>query len=157
MGPSGEVLLDERDPACRCQRVRTTHVLEADLADDDELAGEPGHPPGFFRVVDGYRAVGHLDVSGAHDAAQSQPFRNQPVQRVALEQGAAEVEIDAGAAQDVDFPLDVLGDQAGTPAELHEIDEFADAVYRVFELGGEHSWIDDHREPTLPRFGLEVR
>jgi len=59
--------------------------------------------------------------------------------------------------QDVNFPLDVLGDEAGAPPELHEVDEFADAVDRVLELGGEHPWIDDHGQPTLPWFRLEVR
>src|SRR5262249_24796137 len=110
-----------------------------------------------LRVVDRYRAVRHLDVCGAQHTTQVQPLRYQPVQGIAFEQGATKIEVDAGGAQDVNLSLNVFGDQAGAPAELHEIDEFTDAVHRIFELAGEHSWVDDHRQSALPRFVLEVR
>jgi hypothetical protein len=55
------------------------------------------------------------------------------------------------------FRLNVFGDQAGAPAELHEIHELANAVYRVLESAGEQPRIDDYSEPTPLWFGLEVR
>jgi hypothetical protein len=96
-------------------------------------------------------------VTGAQPTAQREPLRYQTINGVALEQGAAEVEVDASAVQNVDLPLDVLGHQAGAPAELHEVHEFPDAAHGVLELTGEHPGIDHHREPTLSRLGIAVR
>ena len=108
-------------------------VLEADLADDLEVVGALADVRRLGRVGQGNGPVGHLDDLGAMLVAVVQVEVEPVLEHELLEQRAAEPEAHIVGAEAVDLGVEVRGDEARAPPELHRVDERGHAADRVDE------------------------
>ena len=69
-----------------------------------------------------------------------------------LEQRPPEAEADLVVGQDADLAVEVLGDHARPPAELHDVDVGGAAGHGVGEPAGRQAVVDHHGQSGLAGF-----
>src|SRR5208283_149258 len=112
-------------------------------------AGQPPHVAGLAVLVQRDRPVGHLDVRRPTALHQGEVVGQPAAPDEVLEQGPAEVEADARVFQYAGFAVQVLGDQCGAPAELHQVDVLAVTVDQVGERAGGQARVDNHGDAGM--------
>ncbi len=143
-GASVEVFVDGGDPVAGGEARRARGVLEADLREHRELAGETVDARCLHVLVERDGSVRHLDVRGAAAAHQLGELVHATGPQVALEERATEEVGNAGLAQHRDLAVEVGRHQRRAPAELDQVDVLAVAVHRIGEDAGGHARVDDH-------------
>ena len=74
-----------------------------------------------------------------------------------IEQGAAEIKIDARLANNVELGGEVLRHDGRAPTKLHEVDVLAVAFNDVGEVSEGQTLVDNHRHTDRPRLGHSRR
>ena len=122
-----QVLADVAHPVLGAQAVGTDRVLQADLGEDDELAGQLLDVAGLLLVAEGHGPVRDFDVPAAVGLAERPVVLEAVLQQVLLEEGAAEEEADVVLGEHRDLGAQVPRHHGGAPPELDEVDQLAGA------------------------------
>ena len=145
--PASRSSRDRLHPVGGGEPVRPLDLLEADLGDDRELAGEEPDVAGLVVLVERDRPVGDLDVGHPVGAEELDELAEAAAPEEVLEEGAAEVVVDPRRAQDLELGVEVAGRQGRAPPELDQVDEVAVALDDVGEGAGRQPWVDHHGDP----------
>src|SRR5664280_218929 len=152
-GAGVEVVLDGGDPLIGCHVLGLHGVLGTDFGNDVKVVTQLRDVGRLLDVTQVDRAVGHLDVVRTVVLTHRTELFESILHEVLLEQGAAEIELDARTAKHLNLRLHLRVHHRGSPSEFHEVDEVTRTRHDVGEVRQRHTVVDHHGDAVLTRLG----